>query len=243
MPNRIHTVTVGTETFTRESPRTYTHAIVITCTQAERDARVGAAAAKVAEIEDAIARATARLDNPGEAEAFAAASARMSHLHEDVTEQLRGLRDNTPVVRDGQPVTHTTPRYLSDTYIDAIEAELPASVESYRRRQARHTALNREIRAREALLATAQGAIDEYRDDLARAKSALDHAERRHVVGHVTCENWSQSAKVAAREARVAAGARDAYVAEGLDEAAAWARAEQHEGMTYDQACAAAEAA
>lgn len=202
----IHTVTIGTETFTRESDsRRYTHAVVVTVTEAERADRVGKAQAEIDQLEAAIAAATARLEEPGQAEAYTAAAAHYAYLQEQVTEPLRGLASENfqPVVgQDGQVVMHTCPRYLADSYIDPIRDALEANIQGWQRGgRARDIACSHSSKAREAVLATARGALEDATRKLEgepgrpeySARARLEHAKAHYVVGSVTCENWSQS--------------------------------------------------
>ena len=211
MGKNIHTVTIGTQTFTRESDsRAYTHAVVVTVTEAERADRVGKAQAEIDALEGTIATCRPVVSDPANVAAYAAARARFDYLQEEVEEPLRGLASEgrQPLIRDGQVVMHKSPRYLSDSFIDPIEDALPANVKGWQRGgHARDLACAQAREARATLEATPQGALEKATRELEgepgrpqySARARLENAKARYVVGSVTCENWSQSAKGAAK--------------------------------------------
>jgi len=205
MSKRILTVTIDGQAFTRESDRAYTHAVVIVCTQAERDAKLAVIQARVDAAHADVAEATERLECAGEATAFAEATARLAYLEESVTEPLRGMTSEgrAPLLNKttGEIVMHTTLRYLSESYIDAIEDAMPIDklAQTRRRSSARDIACSHCRSARAAVLATAHGKLEDARKRLAREEAAHANAAAHYVVGHITCENWSQSAKGAAK--------------------------------------------
>lgn len=189
MGKKVHAVTVGTETFTRESDsRTYTHAVVVTRTRAEVDANVARATAERDRHTTTVATLEPAASAPGAAEAYAAARGPLDHLEELVHEEQRG--DRPPGL---------TQRWLSRAYRAEIGelawgAERPAGYDP----RTAPSALTNVNAARSALHATAVQKLADARQQLAIAESALQH-QLAKCVGEVTCENWSQSATGAAK--------------------------------------------
>lgn len=64
--------------------RTYTHAITVELTQAAKDAWVAKSEAELADLRAKLAEAEAKAEEPGQAEAYAAAKARDAYWHEEV---------------------------------------------------------------------------------------------------------------------------------------------------------------
>ena len=179
MGKLIHTVKIGNQTFTRESDsRAYTHAVVVVHTQAEHDAEVAKAADKAAATRAKIAALEPLAADPADQGEEAFWAVEDARLEEKVMETRK----------DGSVVA--TARWLTDAFRRECGEVDDGTYNPL------------ALRKRNAVT-DAWGKTATRRLYWARRQLEIDlrylESKKSWPVGEVKCENWSQSAKGAAK--------------------------------------------
>lgn len=189
-------------TESRKTDRSYTHAIVVVITEEHRKLVLGKIENKIADHEAVLAENTPLVNLPAQIAAYEAATARLSFLGAEVTEE--NLRN------DGTAYTFSCARWLSRSYRNEVGTE----DERRRGRIDSHgnfygdTASLHMREATAALLATARGKVEASTAQLACDREWHVREDERVTVGRAFVHGWSQSPKNALKAEQAA---RDAH--------------------------------